>query len=143
MKESNGIVFHGKISASEVAQIIQSSKLVIHTESFKPLLIQRVLYSVSTKIADYLASGASILAYGPEIVASIQYLSQNHAAYIVSDPKDLESGIIQVLTDEKLRLCLEKNATCLVEKNHSSIINSKKIYAIVNESNFNENLTNK
>lgn len=135
LNEQNGIHFHGKVPFGEVAQIIQSSSLVIHTESFDQRFIQRVAYSVSTKIADCLASGTCILAYGPLDVASIEYLTENNAAFIVSRPEDLEAGIIKVLTDDTLRSDVIERAKTLADKNHSGRAINSKIYAIFNEEN--------
>lgn len=139
LNAQNGIQFHGKIPYDEVTQIIQSSSLVIHTESFDPLFLQRVAYSVSTKIADYLASGTCILAYGPSNVASMAYLRENNAAVVVTRSDDLEVAIVRALTDKTLRSNITENAKALAATNHCSRINDRKIYALFHEECAHEN----
>jgi len=135
----NGVVFHGSVSSKEVEKIIKSSLLVIHTESFDNDIRERVKYSVSTKIADCLASGACILAYGPSDVASIEYLIDNNAAFVITRQEDLEKGIIKILSDEQLRLDITNNAKNLACKNHWKSKDKDMIYEVIKEGNKNEN----
>ncbi|MBP3926640.1 MAG: hypothetical protein J6D13_05600, partial [Clostridium sp.] len=118
LTEENGIRFHGAVSAQEVLKIITSSKAVIHTESFAPEFRDITRYSISTKIADSLMCGPCIIAFGPEGIVSIDYLKENRAAYVISDPADLEPGLLRILSDEALRQEIVSNARTLAEKNH-------------------------
>lgn len=118
LTEENGIVFHGLIDSEKVRQIIAESTAVIHTESFDEDIINRVKYSVSTKIADSLASGTCILAYGPSQVASIEYLQKNNAAYCITNSNNLADGLTELFENENLRQKIIDNALALAEKNH-------------------------
>ena len=132
MNESNGICFHGRISPEEVADVICYSTLLIHVESFEPEFEQRVRYSISTKIADCLASGTCILAYGPTTVASIQYLKDNQAAYVINSPSELNSGLQKLLYNAKLRQEIIENALNLAKRNHNQKSNQEKVRTIIN-----------
>ena len=101
--------------------------LVIHTESFDSGIREIIKYSVSTKIADSLINGPCILAYGPEGIASIDYLKTNNAAYVITDPEDLENGLREIMTNGDLRTEIVKNARTLAAKNHDPAVNPKKI----------------
>lgn len=114
----NGIVFHGSVSAGEVRRIIGESMAVIHTESFEEDMKERVRYSVSTKIADSLASGTCLLAYGPDDVASVEYVKKNHAAFVITEKDDLKEQLRRFLGDEELRNQIEANALALAGQNH-------------------------
>ena len=118
LTEENGIRFHGKVSADEVLRIMGESLAVIHTESFDSTMQKRVRYSVSTKIADSLASGTPILAYGPEEVASISYLRDNDAAFCASDLLDLKETLIDLVLNEEKRNKITHNAIELAKANH-------------------------
>ena len=118
LTEENGIRFHGAVSAQEVLKIMASSKAVIHTESFEPGFQNITRHSVSTKIADSLMNGPCIIAYGPEGIASVDYLKQNRAAYVISDPAGLEAGLREILSDAALRNEIVSNARALAAKNH-------------------------
>ena len=127
LTEENGIKFHGKIGADEVLRVMGSSLAVIHTESFDEGTRKSVAYSVSTKIADSLASGTPILAYGPKEIASIEYLNENDAAFCITDKKDLEAGLKELIENENKRKQIVANALALAKKNHDSKTNCQMI----------------
>ena len=127
LTEENGIRFHGEISSSEVAECMDRCMAIIHTESFRQRTQQMVKYSISTKIADSLLNGPCLIAYGPEAVASIDYLKKNKAAYVITKKEDLENGLLEILSNEKLRTEIVQNARELAAKNHDAAINPKKV----------------
>lgn len=93
----------GFISGDEVHRQMRQVTLLTHVESFAPQDVQRIRYSLSTKIADSLASGVCLFAYGPAQVASIQYLSGHDCAGVVSAVEDLEKSLRLYLTGSELR----------------------------------------
>ena len=127
LTEENGVFFHGEIAAAEVGTYMDECLAIIHTESFDPQIQQMIKYSVSTKIADSLMNGPCLIAYGPEGIASIDYLKANHAAYVITRPEDLESGLKDILTNAALRAEIVTNARKLAEKNHDEAVNPKKV----------------
>ncbi len=114
----NGIIFHGSVPAEKVKEIMAESLAVIHTESFDIVQRNAVKYSVSTKIADSLMSGTCIFAFGPQEIASMQYLSENNAAIMAFDENELPDKLRELLTNEKLRKYIATNAVSLAKKNH-------------------------
>ncbi len=120
LTEENGIVFHGQIPYDEVKKVMGESLAVIHTESFDEDIAKRVRYSVSTKIADSLASGTCIFAYGPSDIASMEYLKEHAAALCVNTESDLAAGLTKLLTNTQERKVIIENATSLANKNHLS-----------------------
>ena len=120
MTKANGIRFHGAASAGEAAEILGTSLLAVHTESFDPKFRAIVRHSVSAKIPDLLARGGCILAYGPEEAASMDYLQKHGAACCVTRPEDLEKALEALLTDAALRGSILSNARRLARENHGS-----------------------
>ena len=118
LTEENGIAFHGFVGAEDVLKIMGESLAVIHTESFDNEIRRSVKYSISTKIADSLASGTCIFAYGPEEIASISYLSDNKAAFCCTEKDSLENMLHKMIQDEESRNMIIRNALVL-SKNHS------------------------
>ena len=90
-------------------------------------------YSVSTKIADSLASGTCLLAYGPAEVASIEYLIENEAAFCATSEDELASVLTELLTNEEKRELIVKNALALAKKNHDSEANCRMIKETLEE----------
>ena len=113
-----GIRFHGAVSAGKVQEIIRKSKAVIHTESFDPVIRERVRYSLSTKIPDSIASGTCLLAYGPAEAASMDYLIRNDAAFTAASPEELRTVLPRLFTDEAAYERIAGNARALARKNH-------------------------
>ena len=123
LTEENGICFHGGVSAEQVLEIIGQSLAIIHTEAFDPATRKVVAYSVSTKIADSLASGTCLLAYGPAEVASMEYLIENRAAFCVTNEAELSVALHSLLTDGVQREIVIANALALARENHNSAKN--------------------
>ena len=124
LTKENGINFCGKISAEEVKKVISESALIIHTESFEEKIMQTVAYSVSTKIADSLASGTCLLAYGPKGIASMDYLIQNDVAFCITSKEQAEDKLKQIIEDEKLREEIISRQLKLAEKNHRTSVSA-------------------
>ncbi|OMD60021.1 hypothetical protein BSK62_26085 [Paenibacillus odorifer] len=131
LTDENGINFCGRVTAEKVQELMLSSKYVVHTESFDETLKKRVKYSLSTKIADCLASGACIIAFGPKEVASISYLEKDKAACVISDEASLENKLHYLFTsdEEKKRICT--SAEKLAYRNHSSGENRELLQNII------------
>lgn len=128
LKEVEGIRFHGSIPSDEVLKVMSKSMAVIHTESFDPAMMELVRFSVSTKIAESLMYGPCLLAYGPEGIASIDYLKENDAAYVITQPDRLAEGLTEILSNAKLREQIMGNARALAARNHDPEVNAEKLY---------------
>ena len=120
MTLENGIRFHGAVSPGDVPKVMARSLAVIHTESFDLEIRKRVRFSISTKIPETLMNGPCLIAYGPEDVASISYLQENGAAYVITRRARLEQGLREILTDTALRGETVSRARKLARENHSS-----------------------
>ena len=114
----NGLRFCGAIPGTQVAEQIAESFLLINAESFAPDDLRQVSLSISTKLADYLAYAPSILAYGPEGAASIRYLREQKAAFVITSEASLAQGLLKALTQESLRAEYRANARRLAAQNH-------------------------
>lgn len=133
LTEENGVHFRGRITPAEVATRTDECISIIHAEAFHDATIKMVRYSVSTKIADALLNGPCLIAYGPEGVASIDYLKEHHAAYVITKPEDLRPGLKEILTNAALREEIVKNARSLAAENHDAAVFSKKVRAWLQE----------
>ena len=127
----NGICFHGYIGADEVKKVMGSSLALIHTESFDQDISNLVKYSVSTKIADSLASGTCIFAFGPKDIASIDYLYMNQSAIVANSDQELKEQLELLIIDSNTRHIVEQNALYLAKKNHDSYANTELIRKIL------------
>ena len=116
---NNGIAFHGFADFSTVQEVIRNSLAVIHVEAFDDKCRQRTRLSLSTKIAESLASGTVLIAYGPLELASMQYLIKYNAAIVSDNIEDLSLKIQSFLLDKDNYEKISLNAKQLALKNHS------------------------
>ncbi len=123
----NGIHFHGEISSEDVLEVMRNSMIVIHTEDFDEEVKKMVRFSVSTKIAESLMYGPCLVAYGPQGIASIDYLKENQVAYVITSPSDLEKGLVEIISNSILREQIVERARELAHKNHRADINSENV----------------
>lgn len=129
----NGINFHKAISTDEMKRIYIDCMGVIHTESFDPIIMGRTRFSVSTKIAEALSYGPCLFAYGPNEIASINYLNSNKAAIVVSDPTKLEEGLSRFINDQQNRNQTVERARMVARENHDCKKNGDKLKSWINE----------
>ena len=118
LTEENGICFHGAVDDRKAREILRTALAAVHVESFDEGLFSRLRLSVSTKIPQILAQGPCLIAFGPKGIASMDYLSENDAAFVITDPEELEGGLRRILTDAALRRKIRERARSLAEKNH-------------------------
>jgi glycosyltransferase involved in cell wall biosynthesis len=132
LNEENGIQFKGFLNSNQVINKIYESTLLLHVEDIdNKINKEKVKYSVSTKIADSLASGTCLFAYGPAGVASIEYLKQNNAACVVTDKNKLEETLRELINNADLRQSYIKKALQLANERHNPEKNIRRFEEII------------
>lgn len=128
----NGIQFKGFLNNNQVIEKMQESTLLLHVEDLdNKINKEKVKYSISTKIADSLASGTCLFAYGPAGVASIDYLKQNNAACVVTKKDKLEDTLRELLNNADLRHRYINKALQLANERHNPEINTRRFAEII------------
>ncbi|MDD6479312.1 MAG: hypothetical protein PUF48_05850 [Oscillospiraceae bacterium] len=79
------IILHEALPVKEVEQLIETSKIALHVETFEKKCQNFIMYSLSTKIAEYLAKGKPIVYYGPKNVGVAKFLSDYDMGYVFDD----------------------------------------------------------
>ena len=122
------IDFCGYISGEKYENEFQKSKILCHVEAFDKEAIEKVRYSISTKIADSLASGVPLFAYGPSDVASISYLLNNQCAIVCTNQDELKRQLQYLLQGGFDLDSITKEALKVSKSNHDAILNSTRLY---------------
>ena len=133
-KEFENIVsvrFCGFVSGEEYSRIKSEADVFIHVEGFDLNNFDMVKYSVSTKIAETLASGKVLLAYGPAEVASMQHLTDNDYIFAVSDRERLKDAICVLVNDMQVRTNAINQALLIFSKYHLQDKNSEKLREVL------------
>lgn len=119
------VEFCGFVTGEEYQKVFNSADIFVHVEAFDEKNIEKVKHSVSTKIADSLASGKCLFAYGPREVASMQHLIRNDCAIVATSREELKSVLKNALEDSELRKRVTENAVETAKRYHNSEVNSR------------------
>ena len=109
----------GSISYAEVQKKLTESDITIIVEGFNKKDIDQSRYSLSTKAADTLASGVSILTYGSQECGIVEYMQSTNASAVCTDKKKLKETIMALLDDIDLQKQYYINAEIVTEKHHN------------------------
>lgn len=110
--------FKGRVDVSMIPEIQASADVLVHVEPFGLSERYTARLSFSTKIVDYMAAGRAILGVGWEKTGGIEYLAENSAAAIITDPDRMDAEIERLIDDADYRKRLADKAFALGCKNH-------------------------
>lgn len=113
------IVYGGTIPYEEVQKKMAASDVTVIVEGFKKEDIEWSRYSLSTKAADALASGATILAYGSPECGIIEYMESTNAAFVCSDHDSLAKVLKSLLYDKKKQKQYYDQQIVVTEEHHN------------------------
>lgn len=119
LKKHPNIVYGGAVPYNEVEKRMLEADVFVIAEGFKKEDINFTKYSLSTKAADGLACGVSILTYGPSESGVVEYMKETEASLVCSEPDKLKESIVELMTDVELQKRYYKNAIAVTEKNHT------------------------
>lgn len=121
----------GFVTGEAFERALRKADILLHVEAFDAASVERVRYSISTKIADSLGSGVPLMAFAPAEVASMRYLRQNRAAVCVTEPEELVEALQSLLEDGRLRHEVTQAALALARREHDAETSSRRLYAIL------------
>jgi hypothetical protein len=113
------IRFRGSISYKEVQEQIAERDVFIIVEGFRQEDINATRYSLSTKAADGLASGAHILVYGPEEAGVVSYMAGTDSAVVCTARENLADSIRRLLADPGAQKQRYDHAVRVSAQNHT------------------------
>lgn len=119
LEENPNVIFGGSIPYADVQEKIAKSDITVIVEGFQPKDIEQSRYSLSTKAADALASGAAILAYGSEECGIIEYMQSTEAAVVCTQKTQLVSKIQELLDDETAQKIRYEQAIKITNDHHN------------------------
>ena len=96
-KANPNVVYGGLIPYEQVQEKLQNSDVTVIVEGFRDKDVSLSRYSLSTKAADALASGATILTYGSQECGIVEYMQSTKASFVCTDKNQLVDTIKQML----------------------------------------------
>lgn len=114
--------FCGALSPDQVKAVQRTADFLVHVEGFSNKSIAETRMSFSTKLIDYMMAQRPIIAIGPEMVNSIQILSNNNLAIVATNNNQLKT-ILTRIRQEKIDIgCIINNAVQYL-KEQCNIVN--------------------
>ena len=116
-----GVSVSGPVPYSEYHRTMAESDILLIAYNFDPASIKYTRLSLANKMPECLAAGTPILAYGPQEVASIEYLQLAGCASMVTSRNFdlLKNQILRLIKDRSYRQALIQKSRDFVAKNHS------------------------
>lgn len=112
----------GFVCGAEYEKAFSDADLLLHTEAFDADSVAFVRHSLSTKIADSLASGIPLFCYGPRGIASVEHLVRHDCAICATEENQLQERLLQAFRDPELRRVTAENALAAARQHHDSRI---------------------
>ena len=112
------IRFHGSVPYDRVTELTQECDLLLIPEGFSKKDVDTVRYSLSTKAADALCSGAAVFACGHQDCGAIEYCAQTGCVTVCTDLDKLEDQLRQLIFDPELQKRQYDAAGVLLSKRH-------------------------
>ena len=113
------VEFCGSVAYSVVQKKMSESDVTVIVEGFEDKDIELSRYSLSTKAADALASGCSILTYGSQECGIVEYMQSTNASAVCTEKENLVSVIEKLLNDNKLQKEYYDNAIKMTHEHHN------------------------
>lgn len=127
-----GIDYKGSVSYKEVMKVMADSDIVVIVEGFSRKDIKTTKYSLSTKAADAMATGAQILVYGSMECGVIEYMATTNCAVVCDEKEKLKYSIEQLINDKDMQKRLYDRSERMSIEHHDKIKNlslSEKMFA--------------
>ncbi|MBO4219616.1 MAG: hypothetical protein J5933_01665 [Clostridia bacterium] len=112
-------VWGGRIPYDEVKKKMFDSDVTVIVEGFSRSDVDKSRYSLSTKAADALASGAAILTYGSQECGIVEYMQSTGASMVCTDKNSLEESIVRLIEDQELQKRYYDNQITVSAEHHN------------------------
>ena len=109
----------GSVPYTQVQKRMKESDITVIVEGFEKKDINLSRYSLSTKAADALTSGAAILTYGSLESGIIEYMQSTDAAMVCTDKDKLVDSIKRLISDQKLQKEYYDQAIVMTREHHN------------------------
>ncbi len=125
--------FMGSVAYIQVQKRMAESDITLIVEGFAEGDINLSRYSLSTKAADALASGASILTYGSLESGIIDYMESTGASMVCTKKENLQKCIEKLMTDPDIQKRFYDQAIVMTEKHHNRQASCTLVESVINK----------
>lgn len=119
LQNNRFVIYGGSIPYAQVQEKMKSSDITVIVEGFQSKDIELSRYSLSTKAADALASGAMILTYGSDECGIIEYMRSTDASVVCSNKEELSKCLSKLLYDIEAQKSMYRQQIVMTESHHN------------------------
>ncbi len=127
LEKNKYIRFHGAVPYSDVISIFEKSDIVLVVEGFDKKDVDITRYSLSTKVADSLASGCAIVSFGSIECGAIEYLKDIDCGPVCTNEKELLRTLNLLLNDVNYQHRNYEKSKVITMRNHT-LSNSNRVF---------------
>lgn len=131
LEEHANVDFSGAIPYSQVMDLMNDSDMLLVVEGFEEKDVNITRYSLSTKVADSLATGGAVLALGSIECGAIEYMKEINCGPVCTAEDQLDEAINKLLFDVEYQKQNYINATEITKRNHTLDSSTKVFESIV------------
>ena len=112
LNEFDCVTFNDLVAYAELAKVFTSYDILLLPIDFEENGKTFLKYSMPTKVSEFMISGTPVLLFCPRDIALYEHAQVNEWAYIISDHERaaIKKGIIELISNEKLRTKISKTA---------------------------------
>ena len=119
--------FYGSLNYEKLKEEFNKADVLLFVESFDNDMIDKIKYSLSTKVPEYMSVGKPIFAVGPDETGSIEYLKD--IAFFATNEQDIYSVLFRMMSSPKM---MEEKGYSSLEK-YNSLHNEEKQRQMITE----------
>lgn len=93
------IEIHSSVPQSDVLSLYARADVLVHVESFDKASESFARYSLSTKVAEYLATGKPILYFGPRDIGVGDFFYRTGCANVANEESEIDAAIYALTKD--------------------------------------------
>lgn len=132
LKEHKNVIYGGAVPYSQVMDIMNKSDILLIVEGFKKKDVDITRYSLSTKVADSLATGGAILTFGSIECGAIEYMQQIECGPVCTESSQLDEKLNRLIFDIEYQKSNYEKSVMISKKNHT-LTNSNLIFESIVE----------
>ncbi len=133
LRSCPNVRFCGAVPYGQVQILTADSDVLLLAEGFREQDVDTVRYSLSTKTADAIASGAAVFACGHREAGAMEYCSHTGCVTTCNDSGKLEEALRSLLFDEALQKRQYEAGQALLGRRHRLAFSTREFEKAVKE----------
>lgn len=113
--------YRGSLDSEQLKVNLNMADILVFVESFDPEQVEKVKFSLSTKIPEYMSVGKPIIAIGPPGIGSMDYLKD--VAFCITNNGEISDKIEEILQNRSKQLLIGEKARKKFLNNHNRLKN--------------------